>query len=381
MPARRRGANVRAMRALAVFPKERSLRVVDHPAPEILASTQVEIRIREVGICGTDREIAAHKYGTPPEESDYLVLGHEALGEVVDFGTSVHRMRRGDLVVPTMRRPCRDRSCTSCGMGRPDFCLSGGFAQRGIRGAHGFLIERVVDEVRYMIPVPAELRDVAVLAQPLSVAETALRQLEDVQRRLPWAQLSEDSTARPSSTSAVVVGSGPVGLLAALALRVRGYETLIYSREGRGRKSTLVESFGIGWASSREEPFEEVARRIGGVDVILEASGASPLAFETLPHLGPNGAFVFTGIPGRKAPVPREIASVFPGIVLKNQVVLGVTNPSADAYRAAVQDLALFARRWPTALPQLVTSRVPLEEAAGLLEGSPRGLKEVVTLA
>jgi len=368
------------MKALAAFPKEQILRIVDHPAPQILAPTQVEIRIREVGICGTDREIAAHKYGTPPDGHDYLVLGHEAVGEVVDFGTSVHRIRRGDLVVPTMRRPCRDRSCRSCGMGRPDFCASGQFTQRGIRSAHGFLAERVVDDVRYMIPVPAELRDVAVLTQPLSVAETALRQLEDVQRRLPWAKLSEDSGSRPPARSAVVIGSGPVGALAALALHVRGYETLIYSREGRGKKSSLVESFGIGWASSREEPFEELARRIGGVDVVLEASGASPLAFEALPHLGPNGVFVFTGIPGRKAPIPREIATVFPGIVLKNQVILGVTNPSADAYRDAVQDLALFARRWPLALPELVTNRVPIEEAQHLLEGNPRGLKEVVTV-
>jgi hypothetical protein len=68
-----------------------------------------------------------------------------------------------------------------------------------------------------------------------------------------------------------------------------------------------------------------------------------------------------------------------PGIVLGNQAVLGVTNPSADAYRAAVADLALFARRWPALLPQLVTSRRPVAEAREVLEGSARGLKEVLT--
>ena len=118
--------------------------------------------------------------------------------------------------------------------------------------------------------------------------------------------------------------------------------------------------------------------RVGPIDLMLDAAGASPLAFEALPSLGPNGVFVFTGIPGRKAPVPRELASVMPGIVLKNQAVLGVTNPSADAYRAAVQDLALFARRWPMLLPQLVTSRSPATDAKAVLAGKPSGFKEVL---
>jgi threonine dehydrogenase-like Zn-dependent dehydrogenase len=332
-----------------------------------------------VGLCGTDREIAAGAHGAPPEGSPYLVLGHEALGEVVEVGTAVSRLHKGDLVVPTVRRPCREMRCRACASGRPDFCVTGEFIQRGIRGAHGYLAERVVDEQRFMVPVPSELRDVAVLAQPLSVAEAALRLVADVQRRLPWADEVDGSTGRSEERVAVVIGAGPVGALAALALRVRGYTTLIYSREPRGKKSALVESFGLGWSSRRDETPEELAARIGPIDLILDAAGASALAFEALPSLGPNGVFVFTGIPGRKGPVPRELAAVMPGIVLRNQAVLGVTNPSVDAYRAALQDLALFARRWPMLLPQLVSSRRPAEEAAEVLAASPRGFKEVLT--
>jgi threonine dehydrogenase-like Zn-dependent dehydrogenase len=367
------------MRAVAVVPGEREVRLVDHPEPQLLAPTHVAIRVREVGVCGTDREIAAGKHGEPPDDSPYLVLGHEALGEVVEVGTSVTRLKRGDLVVPTVRRPCRERRCRACGMGRPDFCETGEFTQRGIRRAHGFLAERVVDEQRYMVPVPAELRDVAVLAQPLSVAEAAVRQVEDLQRRLPWAEDVDGSSSRPPARVAVVIGAGSVGALAALALRVRGYETFLHSREPRGRKSALVESFGIRWSSGREESVEELAHRAGPVDVMIEATGASPTAFEALPALGANGVFVFTGIPGRRGPVPRDLGNLMPGIVLGNQAVLGVTNPSADAYRAAVADLALFARRWPTLLPQLVTSRRPLAEAPEVLGGGARGLKEVLT--
>ena len=367
------------MKAVAVFASERALRFVEHPEPQILSPTQIAIRIREVGICGTDREIVAGAHPTPPEGERYLVIGHEALGEVVEVGTSVTRFRKGDLVVPTMRRPCREMRCRACAQGRPDFCTTGEFLQRGVRGVHGYLTERVVDEQRYMVPVPAELRDVAVLTQPLSVAEAALRQVEDHQRRLPWAEEFEGQGGRPPARVAVVIGAGPVGALAALALRVRGWDTFIHSREPRGKKSALAESFGIGWSSRREESIEELAQRTGPIDLVLEASGASPLAFEALPVLGPNGVFVFTGIPGRKTPLPRELGSVMPGIVLKNQAVFGVTNPSVDAYRAAVQDLALFARRWPTLLPQLVTSRHAIDDARDVLEGSARGFKEVIS--
>lgn len=367
------------MKAVAVFAAEHQLRFVEHPEPQILSPTQVALRIREIGVCGTDREIAAGAHGDPPEGERYLVVGHEALAEVAEVGTSVTRLRKGDLVVPTIRRPCRDMRCRACATGRPDFCMTGEFGQRGIRAVHGYLTARVVDEQRYMVPVPAELRDVAILAQPLSVAEAAIRQVEDHQRRLPWADDFEGQGARPPARVAVVIGAGPVGALAALALRVRGWETFIHSREPRGKKSALAEAFGVGWSSRREESLEELAARVGPIDLVLEASGASPLAFEALPALGPNGVFVFTGIPGRKAPVPRELGNAMAGIVLKNQAVLGVTNPSVDAYRAAVQDLALLARRWPTLVPQLITSRRSFDDALEVIEGSARGFKEVIS--
>lgn len=370
------------MRAVAVFPDERQIRLVDHPEPGIVSSSQLKVRVLEVGLCGTDREIASFRYGTPPEDSPYLVIGHESLAEVVETGSSVHRIHPGDLVVPTVRRPCRRPECRACRMGRPDFCQSGEFVQRGIRGAHGYMADLVVDDVRYMNPVSRELRDVAVLAQPLSVAEQALAQLEDVQRRLPWAQLASDTgSGRDGDRRAVVLGSGPVGILGGLALQIRGYRTTVFSAEARGRKSEIAESLGLAYASGKETTFAELARRLGGVDVIYEATGAGALAFEAMRSLGPNGVFIFTGIPGRRTPVHGELADIMPGVIMKNQVVFGTVNPGAEAYRAAVQDLAVFARRWPMALPSLVSGRYPLAEAAGVLARKGQGIKEVMVLA
>ena len=126
--------------------------------------------MRDVGVCGTDREICAFDYGTPPEGCPYLVIGHEALGEVVEVGAEVRRVKPGDLVVPMVRRPCPHEGCMACRANRQDFCYTGDFTERGIVGAHGFLTEFIVDEARYLIPVPAAFRDVMVLVEPLTIA-------------------------------------------------------------------------------------------------------------------------------------------------------------------------------------------------------------------
>src|SRR5215210_5746280 len=112
------------MRALALDYQNRKL--VDRSVPDPLISSPVDVltRVHEVGICGTDRDLAAFRFGRPPEGSDYLVLGHEALAEVIATGTCVTGIRTGDLVVPVVRRSC-PLPCRSCASGRRDLCLTG----------------------------------------------------------------------------------------------------------------------------------------------------------------------------------------------------------------------------------------------------------------
>ena len=136
------------MRAVAVFPGDRTVKVTEHPEPRIERDTDVLLEILDVGVCGTDREIARFEYGLPPPGSPYLVIGHESLAEVVEVGAAVDRVRPDDLVVVTVRRPCGRPDCPACRVGRQDFCVTGDFTERGIKGAHGYLTERVVEEER-----------------------------------------------------------------------------------------------------------------------------------------------------------------------------------------------------------------------------------------
>ncbi len=369
------------MRAVAVFPADRALRVVDHPEPRLERATEVLADVLEVGICGTDREIAAFEYGSPPPGAPYLVLGHESLARGRETGPAVTRVHPGDLVVTMVRRPCADPACRACAVGRQDFCFTGGFTERGIKGRHGFMTERIVDDERFMHVVPAPLRDVGVLVEPLTIAEKALIQAFDVRARLPWTAAGAPAGAAHGE-KAVVLGAGPVGLLGAMALRVRGFETWIWSREPEGgSKSRWAASIGARYLSAATTAAAELPRKIGNVDLVYEATGASAVAFQALAALGVNGVFVFTGVPGRKGPIALDADALMRALVLDNQLVFGTVNAGPDAFAAAIADLGRFHARWPGALRALLTGRHLPADVPALLARPAAGIKHVVTFA
>ncbi|MBI2997329.1 MAG: glucose 1-dehydrogenase [Deltaproteobacteria bacterium] len=370
------------MKAVAVFPEKHEVREIDHPAPMITTPTQVKLRMLEIGVCGTDKEISAFQYGTPPKGSDYLVIGHESLGEAIEIGAAVTRVKMGDLVVPMVRRPCPHDTCVACRSGRQDFCFTGDFKERGINGEHGFMTEFVVDDEKYMNPVPRELHDVAVLVEPLTIAEKALTQVWQVQQRLPWSCPTAPRQEKAYRHRAIVLGAGPVGLLGAMTLVASGFETYVYSRElPPNPKSSLVESFGATYVSSQSAPIEKLARQVVNLDLVYEATGASSLSFETMKYLGTNGIFVFTGVPGRKAPIEVDTDLIMRNLVLKNQVVFGTVNAGRDAFEAAIRDIGTFKSRWPAALESLITGRFPMESYRQLLLGQAPGIKNVIALS
>ena len=142
------------MRAVGLSYANRRLEFRQVPEPSIVGPTEVLLRVREVGVCGTDRELALFRLGFPPAGEEFLILGHEALAQVVACGSGVRRLRPGDWVVPMVRRPCRP-PCPSCARGRRDLCLAPEQRERGIFGLHGYLAEYAVDDEEYLPGVRA----------------------------------------------------------------------------------------------------------------------------------------------------------------------------------------------------------------------------------
>ncbi|HEV8672145.1 MAG TPA: glucose 1-dehydrogenase [Candidatus Limnocylindria bacterium] len=352
------------MRALTVVPgRAGSGAVRDVPDP-IPMDGEVLVEVVRVGLCGTDAEIERGEYGRAPEGADVLVLGHESFGRVARDTAS---LRAGTPVVASVRRP---DGCPNCRSGEQDMCLWGGYRERGITGSHGFCAERFAERSEHLFVVPEAIAEIAVLLEPLTVSEKGWRHVTVAQRRMTvW----EPSTA-------IVAGGGPVGILAALKLRLQGLDVTVVERQHKPEKEALLARIGAGYAATSVTPLTKVAERAKRIDVVIDATGNSAVAFECLRLAGANGAVILTSVTGamRSLEVPADVINK--KLVLDNVLVLGTVNAKSDDFRQGIVDLTQAEQRWPGFLAALITRRVPLADAARALPHDPTQIKTVVEI-
>ncbi len=331
--------------ALVTVPGERgSTRVDAVPAPEP-GSDMMLLRALEVGVCGTDREISDGLFGVAPDGEDHLVLGHELLARVERDG---HGFARGDLVAATVRRSCGH--CTACAQGAPDACDTGDYRERGITRLHGFACELVAEAPEHLVPVPASLGRLGVLAEPASICERGLRHVRAVGARQPWGP-----------RRALVIGTGAIGMLATYLLRMDGLEVWAANRSANAGKERLVEACGARPVATERTPLQDVAQDVGGFDVVLEAAGDAQVMLDALGLLRRNGVACLLGIDGRPREVRIDGRVLGVDAILQNRAIFGSVNANRVDWTAAVAHLAEAHARWPEALEAFVGLRVPLD--------------------
>lgn len=339
------------MQAVAVIagrPGSLHLREVPRPRlDDVPGGRGVLVDVIRVGVDATDREIVDAEYGAAPEGDEHLILGHESLGRVAAVGPNARAsLRPGTLVVATVRRPggsIYDR------IGLPDMTTDEEVLERGINGLHGFLAEAFVEDAAYLVPLPESLEAVGVLLEPLSIAEKGIRQAFEIQRRLRlW---------RPSR--AAVMGAGTIGLLFALALRLRGLDVVVYSRrEPPYLNSELVEALGGRYLSSGSATLDDLADAGGPLDLIVDATGHSPLALGAARILARNGVLVLTSVTGGDETAELPTDAINQGFVLGNKVMVGTVNAAREDFEEAVEDLLRAEAFHPGWLERLITTRI-----------------------
>jgi glucose 1-dehydrogenase len=338
------------MKAICVIPgKPDSIHLRDVPHPtlhEVPGGRGVLVKVLSVGVDGTDKEINAALYGAPPPGDDYLVLGHESFGIVEAVGPNVSGLAPGDYVVATVRRKGKSLYDT---VGTYDMTTDDTYFERGINLRHGYLTEYYVDDPEYLVKVPQGLRHVGMLLEPCSVIEKGIAQAYEAQRRLRvW---------RPER--AAVLGAGTIGLLAAMALRLRGLDVTVL---GRTRKpylnSNLVEGIGARYLSTLDTPLMDAAALHGPFDLVFEASGFSPLAFEAMQALGRNGILVLSGVSGGDTRVEIPADRINLDFVLGNKTMIGTVNANREYFEAGVKDMATAESAWPGWLRRFLTHPV-----------------------
>ena len=327
---------------IAEPPKRNSVKLVEIPKP-IPKNREVLLKTLCVGIDGTDREINEGIYGTPPSGFDYIVLGHEAVARVQEIGDQVKGFSEGDLVVPTVRRPCEE-NCLNCRIGETDMCLTGNYFEHGIYKLHGFASEYAVSDAKFLVKISPKLEDLAVLLEPLSIAEKAVSQSFKIQQRIEW-----------QPKKAFIVGAGPLGLLATMVLRLKGLQVYAAAtREKESLKAQLIRNVGGSYINVRETPIETLEEKF---DIVIEATGRVEPALEALNLLGPNGVMCFLGV-YREKKACQEFGKVLTNMVLGNRLMFGSVSSNKKHFEMGIKDMLEIRSQYGNVLDRLVTKKL-----------------------
>ena len=242
------------------------------------------------------------------------------------------------------------------------------------------MTESFVERERYLTYVPSDLRDLAVLMEPLTIAEKGLAQAWATQSRLPWVKHYEDGKPTGQGLNAVILGAGPIGILGAMTMKAAGFETYVYNRSpAPNPKAEIIESIGARYISSKDVPFPELPSEIGSIDLVYEAIGISSVSFDVLSILGVNGVYIFTGIPAPGDPIPIDANQLMRNVVLGNQAAIGTVNADEASFRAAITDLGYFKTHWPEAIESVISKRYPIDSCRELLLDHATGIKNVIS--
>ena len=356
------------------------------PKPEIIQPDEVLVRVKEVGLDGTDFGIV--KRGAPDiaDGRDEMVLGHEMVGVVEAVGKDVVSVVPGDVVVMTVRRGCG--ICHPCLHNQSDMCLTGLFTERGIHQLDGFLTEYVVDREQYIAKVPREIRHIAVFTEPLSIVEKGIQQIRIIQSRMPWTCSHPEHSFTADDwggcKTALVVGAGPLGLLATALIRQARTTTCVADIVPQDSpKVHLLEHMGARYIDARDKnPGELVASSIapeGNLHMIFDASGAAETVVRLIPYLSRGSICVMTGIPGGGFSIQIDAAELVRQIVRYNQVVVGSVNSNREHFALALEHIGEVNTRYGGLLGEMISHRFPLPDFARAFSlDDPRHIKTVI---
>ncbi len=335
-----------------------SVRVEDVPHP-VTGEGQVLAKTLAVGVCGTDLELIAGRYGWAPKGSSRLILGHESLAQVEEAPPGCG-LAAGDLIAGIVRRP-DPVPCANCAVGEWDMCTNGRYTEHGIKELNGFCVERFCIEPQFAVRVDRALGRCGVLLEPTSVVAKAWEHVERIGQRAKW-----------TPRRALVTGAGPIGLLAALLGKQRGLEVHVLDRVSGGPKPALVRDLGAQYHN------EGIAALGFAPDIVIECTGAAAVIVDAVNHTAAGSVVCLAGVSSGHHVVSLDVGDLGRSLVLENDVIFGSVNANRRHYEAAAQALAQASSSW---LERIITRRVPLSRWREAYERRAEDVKVVIDLA
>ncbi|TMG16385.1 MAG: hypothetical protein E6H98_10185 [Chloroflexi bacterium] len=227
------------------------------------------------------------------------------------------------------------------------------------------------EKPEFMVKIPTALRKFAVLLEPLRIVEKAIGQAWKIQQRLLW-----------QPTRAVVLGAGPIGILCAILLRLRGLEVHVYAKSAPDSlQGRILNELGASYRSVDDHPVMGIKDELGQIDFILEGTGNSTVAFQAIAQVGTNGVICLTGVSAgnRNVEIPADVINL--QMVLGNRVAFGSVNANRRYFEAGVEHFQQAEQRWPGIFDRLLTRRVPFADFKSALDRRPEDIKTLLTVA
>ena len=249
---------------------------MDIPVPK---DDEALIRIKAVGVCGSD--VHFYEVGRIGDfvVTDPLILGHECAGEVVGVGKDVKTVKVGDKVAIEAGVPCR--KCEFCRLGRYNLCADVTFL--ATPPFHGAFCEYIAHPEDFLFKLPDNMSfEEGAMIEPLAVGIYAAER-GDVNIR--------DTVA--------IIGAGPIGLMTLQAVRARG-ATEVLITEVEPFRLDFAKKLGASLAinAREEDPVQKILEYTnGGADVVMEAIGLPETIGQSIKVAKPGAIIVWIGMP------------------------------------------------------------------------------------
>ncbi len=299
------------------------------------------------GLCGTDRaEVSGSlSFTYNPPNQDYIVLGHEAVCQVIDVGPNVYEIKAGDYVVPVVRRPGK---CVNCRIGRPDNCSDGenDIHEAGVRGINGFMQDYFYDNIKNVIKInDKSMVKVATLTEPTKNVMKAFDVFDTVSKRSIFE--NEDSTYL--NKNCVIIGTGGEAFLYAFMAREYRMNVFLTNRHDiDDYKKKIIDTI---HAKFYDYTKEKMSNKI---DFLIDTSGDPGTIIKFAEQLNFNGVLILFGTNG-KAPSGQLSGELINYIVERNITVSGSVDGAKKHYLKAVEYLEKWNYSENSVIKNLIT--------------------------
>ncbi|MBA60977.1 MAG: hypothetical protein CMJ76_01305 [Planctomycetaceae bacterium] len=371
-----------SLQSIAAIPGNQEPQLINPIDPRKPQADEVVCETVYLGVCGTDREILHAATPHVPHGAQQLVLGHECLARVLEVGQDVEQVKPGDLVVPAVRRPTS--GATTVGIDefkmnrRPDMMPWGAYVERGIVWEHGFSLPQWIDRPEFLYQVPDSIKQVAILSEPISVSEKAVREAQQAQA----ARLGEKEWV-DHPPRVLITGMGPIAFAAVICCRARGWEVTVFGRDAEDTfRAGLVRDFDAKYVNADTLSFTPESVEQDGFELILECTGSDRVMMQSAGLLAGCGIMVWLG--ASRLPQVRDfdVNQIMRNAILGNHLYIGTVNNAPQDMQSAINHLAGLNQQYGETIARMITEQVvPADSLWHYTNRTPQGIKTIVRYA